>query len=243
MRSDLCQVATNHWRLKGITLIILLEYNILLGNSGSWHSCGCNLKQTIHPNNLTDHLPWQQHTQITLVSQQDHTCWHTETTEERSEEPQPQIQIWLSYMGYVGTMRGSNTVKINVWEGFIYGSEKTHMNTTARTMHCRHDQWWSICGFYMVAESCLIRREDVTVTIKCFIILFPQVWSAAEPHHNGKELRLQALYPWRHQGEGLVRVKRDWIIPQIRVLENSKQVPEDLVQVNMPNLATDSILH
>lgn len=26
-------------------------------------------------------------------------------------------------------------------------------------------------------------------------------------------------------------MKRDWIIPPIRVLENSKQVPEDLVQV------------
>lgn len=99
-----------------------------------------------------------------------------------------------------------------------------------------------------MAESRLIRGEHVSVNIKCFIILFPQVWSAAEPHHNGNGLHLQALYPWRHQGEGLVRVKRDWIIPQIRVLENSKQVPEDLVQVNMPNLAiptgtSNSVLH
>lgn len=57
------------------------------------------------------------------------------------------------------------------------------------------------------------------------------MWSSAEPHHNEEELHPQALYPWRNQGKGLVRVKRDWIIPPIRVLENSKQVPEDLVQV------------
>lgn len=43
----------------------------------------------------------------------------------------------------------------------------------------------------------------------------------------------QVLYPRRNQGKGLARVKRDWIIPQIRVLENSKQVPEALVQVKM----------
>lgn len=54
-----------------------------------------------------------------------------------------------------------------------------------------------------------------------------QVWSSAE------EQPPRVLYPWRNQGRGLARVKRDWIIPQIRVLENSKQVPEALVQVKM----------
>lgn len=57
------------------------------------------------------------------------------------------------------------------------------------------------------------------------------MWSSAEPHQKEEE----ALYPWRNQGKGLVRVKRDWIIPPIRVAENSKQVPEDLVQVKMSN--------
>lgn len=56
---------------------------------------------------------------------------------------------------------------------------------------------------------------------------FSQVGSSAE------EQPPRVLYPWRNQGKGLARVKRDWIIPQIRVLENSKQVPEALVQVKM----------
>lgn len=59
------------------------------------------------------------------------------------------------------------------------------------------------------------------------------MWSSAEPHHNEEELPLQTLNPWRNQGKGVVSVKRDWIIPPIRVLENSKQVPEDLVQVKL----------
>lgn len=54
-----------------------------------------------------------------------------------------------------------------------------------------------------------------------------QVWSSVEEHPP------RVLSPWRNQGKGLSRVKRDWIIPQIRVLENSKQVPEALVQVKM----------
>ncbi|KAL0188039.1 hypothetical protein M9458_015138, partial [Cirrhinus mrigala] len=45
------------------------------------------------------------------------------------------------------------------------------------------------------------------------------------------DLNPAVLYPWRHRSAGpQVRVKRDWIIPPIRVSENSKQVPEDLVQ-------------
>lgn len=68
--------------------------------------------------------------------------------------------------------------------------------------------------------------------VSCCICCLVQVWSSAETQRKEDELRHQALYPWRNQGKGLVRVKRDWIIPPIRVLENSKQVPEDLVQVN-----------
>lgn len=55
------------------------------------------------------------------------------------------------------------------------------------------------------------------------------MWSSKESESS------QTLHPWRSKGEGVVRVKRDWIIPPIRVLENSKQVPENLVQVTTLN--------
>lgn len=55
--------------------------------------------------------------------------------------------------------------------------------------------------------------------------------SSRELHHSKRELNPRVLHPWRSPAKGVVRVKRDWIIPPIRVLENSKQVPEDLVQV------------
>uniref|UniRef100_A0A8D3DKT7 Cadherin 15, type 1, M-cadherin (myotubule) n=1 Tax=Scophthalmus maximus TaxID=52904 RepID=A0A8D3DKT7_SCOMX len=56
-------------------------------------------------------------------------------------------------------------------------------------------------------------------------------------------LRPRALRPWRSQGTGLVRVKRDWIIPPIRVLENSKQVPEDLVQIKSDKIFTGEVIY
>uniref|UniRef100_A0A4W6CEW2 Cadherin 15, type 1, M-cadherin (myotubule) n=1 Tax=Lates calcarifer TaxID=8187 RepID=A0A4W6CEW2_LATCA len=59
----------------------------------------------------------------------------------------------------------------------------------------------------------------------------------------GKPLHTQALYPWRSQGHGLVRMKRDWIIPPIRVLENSKQVPEDLVQIKSDKIFTGEVIY
>ncbi|XP_068586775.1 cadherin-15 [Cebidichthys violaceus] len=69
--------------------------------------------------------------------------------------------------------------------------------------------------------------------------LLCQVWSSAEPHHREEEF----LYPWRNQGKGVVRVKRDWIIPPIRVLENSKQVPEDLVQIKSDKIFTGEVIY
>ncbi|KAM6950258.1 cadherin-15 isoform 2-T2 [Lycodopsis pacificus] len=69
--------------------------------------------------------------------------------------------------------------------------------------------------------------------------LLCQVWSSAEPHHKEEEF----LYPWRNQGKGVVRVKRDWIIPPIRVLENSKQVPEDLVQIKSDKIFTGEVIY
>lgn len=79
----------------------------------------------------------------------------------------------------------------------------------------------------------------------CNFFFLVQVWSSAEPRHSEKELHPQVLHPWRSRGKGLVRVKRDWIIPPIRVSENSKQIPETLVQVNAKwkLFTSDSSLH
>ncbi|KAM9408657.1 cadherin-15 isoform 2-T2 [Pholidichthys leucotaenia] len=38
-------------------------------------------------------------------------------------------------------------------------------------------------------------------------------------------------------------MKRDWIIPQIRVSENSKQVPEDLVQIKSDKIFTGEVIY
>ncbi|KAM3877057.1 cadherin-15 [Diretmus argenteus] len=70
-----------------------------------------------------------------------------------------------------------------------------------------------------------------------------QVWSSSENQHKPGELRPEVLYPWRKQSLGLVRVKRDWIIPPIRVLENSKQVPEDLVQIKSDKIFTGEVIY
>ncbi|XP_026175776.1 cadherin-15 isoform X2 [Mastacembelus armatus] len=69
------------------------------------------------------------------------------------------------------------------------------------------------------------------------------MWSSAECHPSEEELHPQTLYPWRNQGKGVVRVKRDWIIPPIRVLENSKQVPEDLVQIKSDKIFTSKVIY
>ncbi|XP_062238122.1 cadherin-15 [Platichthys flesus] len=73
--------------------------------------------------------------------------------------------------------------------------------------------------------------------------LVGQAWSAAEHHRNEEEVPPLALYPWRNQGRGLVRVRRDWIIPPIRVLENSKQVPENLVQIKSDKIFTGEVIY
>ncbi|KAM7424279.1 hypothetical protein PAMA_000559 [Pampus argenteus] len=73
--------------------------------------------------------------------------------------------------------------------------------------------------------------------------LLCQVWSSTETQLDKDELRPQALHLWRNQGKGLARVKRDWIIPPIRVLENSKQVPEDLVQIKSDKIFTGEVIY
>ncbi|KAM3625481.1 uncharacterized protein V6R79_012699 [Siganus canaliculatus] len=73
--------------------------------------------------------------------------------------------------------------------------------------------------------------------------LLCQVWGSAELAHSQEELLPQILYPWKHQGNLVGRVKRDWIIPPIRVLENSKQVPEDLVQIKSDKIFTGEVIY
>ncbi|CAL8246986.1 unnamed protein product [Lota lota] len=58
-----------------------------------------------------------------------------------------------------------------------------------------------------------------------------------------EESELIVLNPWIPQSPGLSRVKRDWIIPPIRVLENSKQVPEDLVQIKSDKIFTSQVFY
>uniref|UniRef100_A0A672G4Y6 Cadherin domain-containing protein n=1 Tax=Salarias fasciatus TaxID=181472 RepID=A0A672G4Y6_SALFA len=43
--------------------------------------------------------------------------------------------------------------------------------------------------------------------------------------------------------KGVLRVKRDWIIPPIRVSENSKQVPEDLVQIKSDKIFKGEVIY
>ncbi|KAM6942820.1 cadherin-15 isoform 1-T1 [Xenentodon cancila] len=73
--------------------------------------------------------------------------------------------------------------------------------------------------------------------------LFSQVCSSAKHHHNEADAQALALNPWRNQGKGAMRVKRDWIIPQIRVSENSKQVPEDLVQIKSDKIFSGEVIY
>lgn len=68
-----------------------------------------------------------------------------------------------------------------------------------------------------------------------------QVWSLSGTHHE--EAGLALLHPWQQRNSGLGRVKRDWIIPPIRVSENSKQVPEDLVQIKSDKVFTGEVIY
>uniref|UniRef100_A0A4W4GXV2 Cadherin 15, type 1, M-cadherin (myotubule) n=1 Tax=Electrophorus electricus TaxID=8005 RepID=A0A4W4GXV2_ELEEL len=56
-------------------------------------------------------------------------------------------------------------------------------------------------------------------------------------------LNPDVLYPWRAKSAGLGRVKRDWIIPPIRVSENSKHVPEYLVQIKSDKVFSGEVIY
>lgn len=69
--------------------------------------------------------------------------------------------------------------------------------------------------------------------------LISQTWTSSQTHQKHSEL--QSVHPWRKHVSG--RVKRDWIIPPIRVLENSKQIPEDLVQIKSDKIFTGEVIY
>ncbi|XP_036391506.1 cadherin-15-like [Megalops cyprinoides] len=63
-----------------------------------------------------------------------------------------------------------------------------------------------------------------------------------------EEPKQSVLYPWRRAAGGTSsaghnRVKRDWIIPPIRVSENSKHVPEYLVQIKSDKVFTSEVIY
>ncbi|XP_037548846.1 cadherin-15 [Nematolebias whitei] len=70
---------------------------------------------------------------------------------------------------------------------------------------------------------------------------FSQVLSYVE--QNEEERHPLTLSSWRNPRKDGVRVKRDWIIPQIRVSENSKQVPEDLVQIKSDKIFSGEVIY
>nr|XP_055072421.1 cadherin-15 [Misgurnus anguillicaudatus] len=77
---------------------------------------------------------------------------------------------------------------------------------------------------------------SVLVTVVCQVSSIKQV--------KQSDLNPSVLYPWQHRSAGAqVRVKRDWIIPPIRVSENSKQVPEDLVQIKSDKIFTGEVIY
>lgn len=69
--------------------------------------------------------------------------------------------------------------------------------------------------------------------------LISQVWTSSQTHQ--RKSVLHTLHPWQKHSNG--RVKRDWIIPPIRVLENSKQIPEDLVQIKSDKIFTGEVIY
>ncbi|CAG5857212.1 unnamed protein product [Menidia menidia] len=88
-----------------------------------------------------------------------------------------------------------------------------------------------------------MRMGTRMLLVSALAALFCQAWSPAESHITEVELHPRLLHPWRNQGKGVVRVKRDWIIPPIRVLENSKQVPEDLVQIKSDKTFSGEVIY
>ncbi|XP_063044775.1 cadherin-15 [Engraulis encrasicolus] len=79
-----------------------------------------------------------------------------------------------------------------------------------------------------------------------FLLTLYQVWPSSQSEQH--TLNPAVLYPWRQTSgalarAGLSRVKRDWIIPPIRVLENSKVIPESLVQIKSDKKPVGEVIY
>ncbi|RXN08076.1 cadherin-15-like protein [Labeo rohita] len=95
-----------------------------------------------------------------------------------------------------------------------------------------------------VTETGRIKSQIMTVVavLGALLAVVCQVSSSSQVTQS--DLNPAVLYPWRHRSAGpQVRVKRDWIIPPIRVSENSKQVPEDLVQIKSDKIFTGEVIY
>ncbi|XP_060767536.1 cadherin-15 [Neoarius graeffei] len=83
--------------------------------------------------------------------------------------------------------------------------------------------------------------DKLLVGVCVLVASLGQVMSSPQSRRNN--LNPDVLYPWRMKTTGLGRVKRDWIIPPIRVSENSKQVPEYLVQIKSDKVFTGEVIY
>ncbi|KAF4094365.1 hypothetical protein AMELA_G00014480 [Ameiurus melas] len=83
--------------------------------------------------------------------------------------------------------------------------------------------------------------DKLLVGVCVLVASLGQVMSSPQSWRDN--LNPDVLYPWRMKTAGLGRVKRDWIIPPIRVSENSKQVPEYLVQIKSDKVFTGEVIY
>ncbi|XP_076852636.1 cadherin-15 [Brachyhypopomus gauderio] len=81
----------------------------------------------------------------------------------------------------------------------------------------------------------------VLVGLLVLVAFMGQTLSGPQPRRDG--LNPDVLNPWRPKRAGLGRMKRDWIIPPIRVSENSKHVPEYLVQIKSDKVFTGEVIY
>ncbi|XP_067257650.1 cadherin-15 [Chanodichthys erythropterus] len=80
--------------------------------------------------------------------------------------------------------------------------------------------------------------------VAVLVALLTVVCQVSSGQVKQSDLNPAVLNPWRHRRAGpQVRVKRDWVIPPIRVSENSKQLPEDLVQIKSDKVFTGEVIY
>ncbi|KAG5849322.1 hypothetical protein ANANG_G00108990 [Anguilla anguilla] len=82
---------------------------------------------------------------------------------------------------------------------------------------------------------------------RCVLVVVTVFQVSCSAQLGQEEASPAVLYPWgrRPDGDsmGLSRVKRAWIIPPIRVSENSKQIPENLVEIKSDKVLTTEVIY